>query len=163
MQRRSVVASICAPYSAYPETVSQVGHRLPSRSFTWFFSVPWDECWDSTLYIPRPWVITHPPDFRWCVTNAINETSLSWPRNTRDTRDYKWKREFCYETFVCVRSRDSSVGIVTVYGLDDGGSNPGRSWEFFSSTPRPDRLWSLLSNGYRGLFPWGWSWPLTSI
>jgi hypothetical protein len=43
--------------------------------------------------------------------------------------------------------------------------------EFFSSLPRPERLWglpSLLSNGYQGLFPWGktggaWSWPLTSI
>jgi hypothetical protein len=32
------------------------------------------------------------------------------------------------------------------------------SWEFFSSPPRPDRLWgpgSLLSNGYHGLFPLG--------
>jgi hypothetical protein len=37
-----------------------------------------------------------------------------------------------------------------------GGSSPGRGWEFFSSPPRPDRLWSpssLLSNGYQ-LFPW---------
>jgi hypothetical protein len=37
-------------------------------------------------------------------------------------------------------------------------SSPGRDWEFFSSPPRPDRLWgppSLLSNGYQVLFPWG--------
>jgi hypothetical protein len=37
------------------------------------------------------------------------------------------------------------------------GSIPGGGWEFFSSPPRPERLWdplSLLSNGYQGLFPW---------
>jgi hypothetical protein len=40
--------------------------------------------------------------------------------------------------------------------VDDGGSSPRRGWEFFSSSPRPDRLWgppSLPSNGYRGSFP----------
>jgi hypothetical protein len=45
------------------------------------------------------------------------------------------------------------------------GSSPGRGWEFFSSPPRPDRLWSLprlLSNGYQGLFPLGWRWTLPS-
>jgi hypothetical protein len=37
-------------------------------------------------------------------------------------------------------------------------SSPGRSWEFSSSPPPPDRLWrppSFLVNGYQGLFPWG--------
>jgi len=37
------------------------------------------------------------------------------------------------------------------------GSSPGRDWEFKSSPPRPDRLWSppsLLSSGYQGLFLW---------
>jgi hypothetical protein len=52
-------------------------------------------------------------------------------------------------------SRDSSVGIATGYGLDDGGVGvrvPVGSRIFFSPR-RPDRLWgppSLLSNRYRG-------------
>jgi hypothetical protein len=40
------------------------------------------------------------------------------------------------------------------------GFDPGEGWEFFSSAPRPERLWdppSLLSNGYQGLFPCGQS------
>jgi hypothetical protein len=43
---------------------------------------------------------------------------------------------------------------------DDWSSNPGSGWEFLSSTLCLDRLWgllSLLSNGYQGLFPWGYS------
>jgi hypothetical protein len=59
-------------------------------------------------------------------------------------------------TYNTLESRDSSVGIVTYYGLDDWISNPGGGWEFFTSTSCPDLLWgplSLLSNGYRGLFP----------
>jgi hypothetical protein len=37
------------------------------------------------------------------------------------------------------------------------GFDSRRGWEFLSSPPRPQRLWSplsLLSNGYQGLFPW---------
>jgi hypothetical protein len=59
------------------------------------------------------------------------------------------------------KSRDSSVGIALGYGLDDRGSRfqvsiLGGGWEFFSSPPRPERLWDppgLPSLGYKGLFP----------
>jgi hypothetical protein len=56
-------------------------------------------------------------------------------------------------------NRGSSVGIATGYGMDDRGSFlGGGGWEFFSSMPCPDRFWgpySILSNGFQGLFPWG--------
>jgi hypothetical protein len=57
-------------------------------------------------------------------------------------------------------SLHSSVGIATGYGLDNPSirsSSPGRIKNFLSLR-RPDRLWgptSLVSNGYRGLFPRG--------
>jgi hypothetical protein len=60
--------------------------------------------------------------------------------------------------------------IATGYGLDGLGLVPGRDKKLFS-TQRWDRLWcppSLLSSGYRWVFPRGksagaWSWQLTSI
>jgi hypothetical protein len=60
--------------------------------------------------------------------------------------------------YVFMRSRDSSVVWCWATGWMIGGLSPGRSWEFFSSLPRPDRLWTLpsfLSNGCQGLFPRG--------
>jgi hypothetical protein len=50
-----------------------------------------------------------------------------------------------------------SVGIALGYGLDYRSSRvrfPAGAVKFFSSPPRPERLWgtpSLLSNGYQGL------------
>jgi hypothetical protein len=76
----------------------------------------------------------------------------------------------------CNQSQDFSVGIATGYGLDDRGVGvrvPVR-WRIFCSSRRSDWFWgptSLLSNGYRGLFPGGksarvvpdYSPPTTSI
>jgi hypothetical protein len=58
--------------------------------------------------------------------------------------------------YLC-KIRDSSVGITMGCGLDGRGYTPGRDKEFVSTPQRADRLWcpaSLLSNGYRGRFPW---------
>jgi hypothetical protein len=61
-----------------------------------------------------------------------------------------------------VGSRERSVGIETGCGLDGRGVGvrvPVGS-RIFSSPHRPDRFWgppSLLSNGYRELFPRGYS------
>jgi hypothetical protein len=53
-------------------------------------------------------------------------------------------------------------------GWITGGLSPGKDWEIFCSSPRPDRIWyppSLLSNGYQRLFLWGlggWGVKLTT-
>jgi hypothetical protein len=79
-------------------------------------------------------------------------------------KEWRSRREFSVmvqgrkEISECQYKDDGSVGIALGYGLDDRGSIPGGSWEFFSSLSRPERPWcppSLLSNEYQGLFPWG--------
>jgi hypothetical protein len=79
----------------------------------------------------------------------------------------KWK---LWNYIVFSKSRDSSVGIATSYGLDDrifGVRFPAGP----SSSPCSDWLRGpsgLLSNGYQGSFTGVkmsgvWNWPLTFI
>jgi hypothetical protein len=64
----------------------------------------------------------------------------------------------CIYISINLRSRESAVGIATVYGLDDRGFGVWVSvgeW-IFTSSRRPNRLWDppiLLSNGYLGVLP----------
>jgi hypothetical protein len=56
------------------------------------------------------------------------------------------------------RRHGISVVLATGYGLNDGGSISGRGEIFFSTPQLPDLLWgppSLLSDGYRVIFPLG--------
>ena len=64
---------------------------------------------------------------------------------------------------VKLRGQDSSVGIVTRYGLDGPGTNPGGGEIFRIHSDQPWGPLSLLYNGYRD-FPGGkaagaWCWP----
>jgi hypothetical protein len=69
----------------------------------------------------------------------------------------------CENLFLTWReeNRDSAVGIATGYWLDGRGSIPVRGKKYFSTTRRPDRLWStpsFISNGYRGALSPGVKW-----
>jgi hypothetical protein len=99
----------------------------------------------------------HCPDLDWRLQSAFrSERTLScwW------VFLYISKYFIFYTYCIDLRSRDSPVGIVTGYGLDDRGVGvrvPVGS-RIFSSPQRSDRLWgppSLLSNGYRGPFSQG--------
>jgi hypothetical protein len=62
---------------------------------------------------------------------------------------------------ISCKSHGSAFGIATGYGLDERQVSVRVSTEVFLTSPyRSDRLWgapSLPSNGYRGLFPRGYT------
>jgi hypothetical protein len=80
-------------------------------------------------------------------------------------RNMMWNISYHRDTLTTttlLRSRSSSVSIVSDYGLYYRGSILDRGRGFFFWPLRPDRLWgppSLLSNGYRGPFPGGKARP----
>jgi len=60
---------------------------------------------------------------------------------------------------IVILSYFKSVDIATglwAGRLDDRDSIPGGGWEFFSSTPCPDRFWALPASCPvdTGVFPW---------
>jgi hypothetical protein len=81
-----------------------------------------------------------------------------------------WTFKFTYNLYQLLhssRSRDSSVSVVSGYGLDDRAIevwSPAEAKKFSFNLVSPDRLWappSLLYNGYGGggLLPWGKARP----
>jgi hypothetical protein len=71
-----------------------------------------------------------------------------------------WRPVYLFIFIAYLWSRDSSVGIAAVYGLDVRVSIPGRGKRFFVTPKLPDRLWcppGLLYNVCRMLFPRRWS------
>jgi hypothetical protein len=81
------------------------------------------------------------------------------------------RRQMSHPSQSLLRNRDSSVGIVTDYGLDDRGSNPGGAGSFslrhrVQTDTRPHPASYPMGTG--GSFPGNKadgakSWPLTSI
>jgi hypothetical protein len=105
-----------------------------------FFTFFLYHCSSSCFSVPQPSVAGHPKSLLLHCSNSGSKCSVPKVRH--------FSIIFIY-----------TLGRIGDWSPDERRcSIPGGGWEFFSSTPRPERLWcppSLLTNGYQGLFPWG--------
>jgi hypothetical protein len=151
--------------SEYRKSVPHVG-RTSSRtrasskplgtcsSFTHFWSLTLS-FHESAMRLPSSQQAVH---WHWFIMNEL-EMEIMHPDLFACTSTIPSPKT-CLVTAILEASRDSVVGTAIGYRLDDRGVGvrvPVGS-RIFSSPSRPDRLWSppsLLSNGYRVLFPRG--------
>jgi hypothetical protein len=109
-----------------------------------------------TKYTSRPLKISRLMMFRETIAAVLKSKRSIQMCCVGEMSCYLTLKRYIYTTM----SRDSAVGIATGYGLDDQGVGvlaPAGA-KIFSSPFRPNRFCgppSLLSNGYRGLLPWG--------
>jgi hypothetical protein len=80
---------------------------------------------------------------------------LYCPVQVTKNRSLRYIRSYTFHGLGPLACADSELTFETMNSLGFWGSISGGGWEFFSSPPRPERLWgplSLLSNGHHGSF-----------
>jgi hypothetical protein len=102
--------------------------------------------------------------FHYVYIGRVTDSNLA---QGTEYRDWKWEESWFSQPSqtniriilqIAARSRVSAVGIATGYGLDDRGVGFEPWWGLEFSSRRPGRPWrppSLISNGFRWLFPRG--------
>jgi hypothetical protein len=115
------------------------------------YHVPKAEHWTLFCFSSTEFPSTHtvPPGSVFVSSSSLSQVS----HKISPLQTFRLTPPMCVACSDELLFQDSAVGIATGYGLEVlVGSR------IFSSPRRPDRSWgqfSLLSNGYRGLFPRG--------